>query len=74
MSNSLSSLIDFTETRPVWHINSVDIEIRVQNSYLSDLIMPQPVYLMTVQEVHNSIIDQIWVKYKLLDSGECGGS
>ena len=31
---------------------------------------------MTVQEAHNeynSIIDQIWAKYQLLDSGECGG-
>ena len=30
---------------------------------------------MTVQEAHkeyNSLIDQIWAKYKLLDSGECG--
>ena len=37
--------------------------------------MPKPVYLMTVHEAHqeyNSLIDQIWAKYKLLDSGECG--
>ena len=35
-----------------------------------DLIMPKPVYLMTVHEAHkeyNSIIDQIRVKYELLD-------
>ena len=40
-----------------------------------DLIMPKPVYLMTVQEAHkeyNSMIDQIRAKYELLDSGECG--
>ena len=37
--------------------------------------MPKPVYLLTVQEAHkeyNSLIDQIQVKYELLDSGECG--
>ena len=37
--------------------------------------MPKPVYLLTVHEAHkeyNSLIDQIWAKYKLLDSGECG--
>ena len=51
-----------------------DIEI-TQNLYLSDLIMPKPVSLMTVHEAHkeyNSLIDQIWAKYELLDSGECG--
>ena len=40
-----------------------------------DLIMPKPVYLMTVQEAHkeyNSMIDQIRAKYELLDSGKCG--
>ena len=38
--------------------------------------MPKLVYLMTVHEAHkeyNSIINQIWAKYELLDSGECGG-
>ena len=43
--------------------------------YLSDLIMPKPVYLLTVHEAHkeyNSLIDQIWANYELLDSGECG--
>ena len=42
---------------------------------LSVLIMPKPVSLMTVHEAHkeyNSLIDQIWAKYELLDSGECG--
>ena len=37
--------------------------------------MPKPVFLMTVHEAHmeyNSLIDQIWAKYELLDSGECG--
>ena len=39
------------------------------------LIMPKLVFLMTVPEAHKeytSLIDQIWAKYKLLDSGECG--
>ena len=43
--------------------------------YLSDLIMPKPVFLMTVHEAHqeyNSLIDQIRAKNELLDSGECG--
>ena len=74
MSNSLSLLIDFREIRPVWHFDTSDIEI-TQNYYLSDLIMPQPVYSLTVHEAHmeyNSLIDQIWAKYELLDSGECG--
>ena len=74
MSNSLSSLIYFTEIRPVWHFDTSDIEI-TQNLYLSDLIMPKPVYLLTVHEAHkeyNSLIDQIRAKYELLDSGECG--
>ena len=38
-------------------------------------IMPKPVFLMTVQEVHkeyNSLTDQIGAKYEQLDSGEFG--
>ena len=45
------------------------------NLYLSDLIMPKLVFLMTVHEAHkeyNSLIDQIRAKYELLDSGKCG--
>ena len=37
--------------------------------------MPKPVYLLTVQEVHNeynSLTDQIRAKYEQLDPGECG--
>ena len=37
--------------------------------------MLKPVYLLTVQEAHkecNSLADQIWAKYKQLDSGEYG--
>ena len=37
--------------------------------------MPNPVYLMTVQEAHkeyNSLTDQIRAKYEQLDSGEYG--
>ena len=78
MSNSLSSLTDFIETRcacilsffrPFQHTNYIKI---IQ---LFDLIMPKPVYLLTVHEAHkeyNSLIDQIRAKYELLDSGECG--
>ena len=70
MSNSLSLLIYFTEIRPVWHLRHLNLYL-----YLSDLIMPKTVYLLTVQEAHkeyNSLIDQIWAKYEQLDSGECG--
>ena len=53
-----------------------DIEITYKFIFtVSDLIMPKPVFLMTVQEAHkeyNSLIDQIQAKYELLDSGECG--
>ena len=78
MSNSLSLLTDLIETRracilsffrPFQHTNYIKI-IR-----LVDLIMPKPVFLMTVHEAHmeyNSLIDQIRAKYELLDSGECG--
>ena len=73
MSNSLSSLIYFTEIKPV--LASPTLKLLIQNLYLSDLIMPKLVFLMTVQEAHqeyNSLIDQIQAKYELLDSGECG--
>ena len=75
MSNSLSLLIYFTEIRPVWHLQHLWHWNYYWNLYLSDLIMPKPVFLMTVHEAHkeyNSLIDQIRAKYKLLDSGECG--
>ena len=54
---------------------SLTLKLLTQNLYLSDLIMPKLVFWMTVQEAHkeyNSLIDQIWAKYGLLDSGECG--
>ena len=38
-------------------------------------IMPEPVFLMTVQEAHkeyNSLTDQISTKYEQLDSGKYG--
>ena len=72
VSNFLSSLIDFTEIRPVLAcIDCIDIQIRNYSIYLIYLIMPKPVYLMTVQEAHkefNTLTDQIRAKYKLLDS------
>ena len=75
MSNSLSSLLDFREIRRILaSLTSPTLKL-LTNLYLSDLIMPKPVYLMTVHEAHkeyNSLIDQIQAKYELLDSGECG--
>ena len=47
----------------------------VFNIEITQSVMPKPVFLMTVQEAHkeyNSLTDQIWAKYKLLDSGEYG--
>ena len=44
----------------------------IQNT---QFVMPKPVYLMTVQEVHkeyNSLTHQIRAKYMQLDSGEYG--
>ena len=40
---------------------------------ITQSIMPDPVYLLTVQEAHkeyNSLTDQIRAKYEQLDSGE----
>ena len=75
VTNSLSSLTDFIETRRAC-ILSFFRPFRLTNYIkLFDLIMPKPVYLMTVHEAHqeyNSLIDQIQAKYELLDSGECG--
>ena len=72
MTNSLSLLIYFTEIRPVLaSLTSLTLKF----IFISDLIMPKLVYLLTVQEAHkeyNSLIDQIQAKYELLDSGECG--
>ena len=56
-------------------LTSLTLKLLTQNLYLSDLIMPKLVFLMTVQEAHkeyNSLIYQIRAKYELLDSGECG--
>ena len=56
-------------------LTSLTWKLLTQNLYLSDLIMPKPVFFMTVQEAHkeyNSLIDQIRAKYELLYSGECG--
>ena len=63
----------FTEIKPVWLVLTTSTLLKIYN--LSDLIMPRPVWLMTVQEAYreyNTLIDQIWTKYKLLDSGKCG--
>ena len=47
----------------------------VFNIEITQSVMPKPVFLMTAQEAHkeyNSLTDQIWAKYKQLDSGEYG--
>ena len=76
MSNFLSSLTDFIQIRRVL-ASSTSSTLKFTQIYstISSLIMPKPVYLMTVHEAHkeyNSLIDQIRAKYELLDSGECG--
>ena len=76
MSNFLSSLTDFIEIRRVLASStSSTLKLLKFIFTVSDLIMPKPVFLMTVHEAHkeyNSLIDQIRAKYELLDSGECG--
>ena len=67
MCSFLSSLLDFTENRPVWLV----LTVLILKIYIN-LIMPKLVYLMTMQEAHNCLIDQIRAKYELLDSLECG--
>ena len=75
-SRFVSSLLDFTEIRRVLaSLTSSTFNLLIEIIFISDLIMPKPVYLMTVHDAHqeyNSLIDQIQGKYELLDSGECG--
>ena len=51
------------------------LTLQITLQLLDQLVMPKPVFLMTVQEAHkdyNSLTDQIWAKYEQLDSGEFG--
>ena len=60
----------------IFDFSDITFKLLIQIYTYFDLIMPKPVYLMTVHEAHkdyNSIIDQIRAKYELLDSGECEG-
>ena len=53
-------------------IDSVNITNYIEINWS---VMSKPVFLMTVQEAlkeYNSLTDQIWAKYKQLDSGEYG--
>ena len=53
-------------------IDSVDITNYIE---ITQFVMPKPVFLMTVQEVHkenSSLLDQIRAKYKELNSGKYG--
>ena len=73
--NAAVGLMDGLGLDGDWCIRVIPRQKLLTNLYLSDLIMPKPVFLMTVHEVHkeyNSLIDQIQAKYELLDSGECG--
>ena len=52
--------------------NSVNITNFIE---IAQSIMPKPVYLLTVQEAYkeyNFLMDQIWAKYELIDSGKFG--
>ena len=67
----ISWLLNFIETRCA----SFDTSNILNYIEITWSVMPKPVYLLTVQEAHkeyNSLTDQIWTKYKQLDSGECG--
>ena len=53
-------------------IDSVDITNYIE---IIESVMSKPVYLLTVQEdhkEHNSLMDQIWVKYEQLKFGAVG--
>ena len=67
----VSWLLNFIETRRA----SFDTSDIIDYNEITRSVMPKPVYLLTVQEAHkeyNSLTDQIWAKYKQLDSGEYG--
>ena len=56
----------FGSYRQCQHTNYIEI---------TQLVIPKPVFLMTLQEAHkeyNSLTDQIWAKYEQLDSGKYG--
>ena len=73
MTNSLSSLIYFTEIRPVlaslMSLTLKFIFISISSDHAQTGLLAD--YAGGTQGV-NSLIDQIWDKYELLDSGECG--
>ena len=49
--------------------------VNIGNYYIIRLVMPKPVYLLTVEETHkeyNSLTDLILAKYEQLDSDEFG--
>ena len=58
-----SWLLNFIQDRCVASFNPFDIQ---KNIEITQLVMPKPVSLMTVQEAHkdyNSLTDQIRAKY-----------
>ena len=66
-----SWLLNFIETRHA----SFDTSDITNWNYSTWSVMPKPVFLLTVQEVHkeySSLTDQIRAKYEQLDSGEFG--
>ena len=57
----------------LWH--SFDTSNNLNYYVILRLVMPEPGYLLTVQEVnkkYNSLTDHIRAKYEQLDSGEFG--
>ena len=67
----VSWLLNFIEARCA-SFDTSDTTIYIE---ITQLVMPKPVYLLTVQEAHKeykSLTDQIRAMYQQLDSGECG--
>ena len=64
VNNSLSSLIEFTEFRPVWLL----LTFKLLKIYLSDHAKTSPFNYCA----RGTIIDKIRAKYNLTDSGACG--
>ena len=52
-------------------VSDIIFKLHIQIYSYFDLIIPKLAFLMTHKE-YNTLIDQIWAKYELLDSEECG--
>ena len=79
----MTQLLTFGASFPVsWSVSQLALKFHWVKMYrqcqhtnyieITQSIMPKPVYLLTVQEEYNSLMDQIWAKYDQLDSDKYG--